>query len=70
MTAPRPWVDDANAALFTDLYELTMLQTYLEKDLQEEAVFDLFIRRMPAKRNYLIACGLDDVLTYLETLSF
>ncbi len=70
MTAPRPWVDDTSAALFTDLYELTMLQAYLEKDLQEEAVFDLFIRRMPAKRNYLIACGLDDVLTYLETLSF
>lgn len=70
MTAPRPWVDDASAALLTDLYELTMLQVYLEKDLQEEAVFDLFIRRMPAKRNYLIACGLDDVLTYLETLSF
>jgi nicotinate phosphoribosyltransferase len=33
-------------------------------------VFSLFIRRLPARRNYLLACGLDDVLAYLETLRF
>ena len=34
------------------------------------AVFSLFVRRLPERRNYLLACGLDDVLAYLETLAF
>jgi nicotinate phosphoribosyltransferase len=33
-------------------------------------VFSLFARRLPKPRNYLLACGLDDVLRYLETLRF
>jgi nicotinate phosphoribosyltransferase len=57
-------------ALFTDLYELTMLQAYLEEDLLDEAVFSLFVRRLPGSRNYLLAAGLDDVLRYLEDLRF
>jgi nicotinate phosphoribosyltransferase len=70
VTAPDAWVTDANVALLTDLYELTMLQAYFRNGLDEEAVFDLFIRRLPEHRNYLIACGLDDVLRYLETVRF
>ena len=57
-------------ALVTDLYQLTMLQAYFEEQMDETAVFSLFVRRMPAQRNYLLACGLDDVLTQLETLRF
>src|SRR5689334_4156687 len=34
------------------------------------AVFSLFVRRLPARRNYLVACGLDEVLSFLETLRF
>jgi nicotinate phosphoribosyltransferase len=64
------WVDDANAALLTDLYELTMLQSYFDEGMAEIAVFDLFMRRLPTSRNYLVACGLEHVLHYLETLSF
>ena len=45
-----PWVDDANAALLTDLYQLTMLQAYHREDLRDEAVFDLFVRRVPEHR--------------------
>jgi nicotinate phosphoribosyltransferase len=67
---PSPWVNDDNAALFTDLYELTMLQAYLEEGMHEEAVFSLFVRRLPERRNYLLACGLDAVLRYLENLRF
>ena len=59
-----------NPALFTDLYELTMLQAYFEEGMNDTAVFSLFVRRLPERRNYLLACGLDDVLTYLETLRF
>jgi nicotinate phosphoribosyltransferase len=65
-----PWVNDSNAALLTDLYELTMLQSYFDEGMNDTAVFDLFIRRLPAERNYLVACGLEHVLHYLETLSF
>jgi nicotinate phosphoribosyltransferase len=57
-------------ALLTDLYELTMLQAYFEEGLHNLAVFSLFVRRLPEARNYLLACGLDDVLTFLETLRF
>ncbi|MHC4428829.1 MAG: nicotinate phosphoribosyltransferase [Planctomycetota bacterium] len=58
------------AALLTDLYQLTMLQAYVAEGMHEEAVFDFFIRRLPPTRNYLVACGLDDVLQYLETVRF
>jgi len=57
------------AALHTDLYQLTMLQAYHREGMHGEAVFDLFVRRM-GKRNYFLACGLETVLEYLETLSF
>lgn len=57
-------------ALFTDLYELTMLQAYFEEGMEEEAVFSLFVRRLPPRRNFLLACGLDTVLDYLESVRF
>jgi len=65
-----PWVNDSNAALLTDLYELTMLQSYFDAGMSDTAVFDLFIRRLPSNRNYLVACGLEHALHYLETLTF
>ncbi|MDZ7785473.1 MAG: nicotinate phosphoribosyltransferase [Halioglobus sp.] len=57
-------------ALFTDLYELTMAQAYFEEGMTDDAVFSLFVRRLPSRRNYLLACGLDTVLEYLENLRF
>ncbi len=62
--------EPSELALFTDLYELTMLQAYFEEGMTEEAVFSLFVRRLPARRNFLLACGLDTVLEYLESLRF
>jgi len=59
-----------NLALFTDLYELKMLQAYVEEGMIEDAVFSLFIRRLPGSRNFLLACGLETVLDYLENLFF
>jgi nicotinate phosphoribosyltransferase len=57
-------------ALLTDLYELTMLQAYFDERMSGTAAFSLFVRRLPGRRNYLLACGLDDVLAFLETLRF
>jgi nicotinate phosphoribosyltransferase len=56
--------------LFTDLYELTMLQAYLAEGMTDTAVFTLFVRRLPKHRNFLLACGLESVLAYLEQLQF
>jgi len=56
--------------LFTDLYQLTMLDAYLNEDMHEEAVFTLFVRRLPDNRKFLLAAGLDPLLELLENLSF
>ncbi|MFO7305454.1 MAG: nicotinate phosphoribosyltransferase [Gammaproteobacteria bacterium] len=57
-------------ALFTDLYELKMLEAYLREGMTGEAIFTVFIRRVPPQRNFLLACGLDTVLEYLENVRF
>src|SRR5499433_3936317 len=57
-------------ALSVDLYELTMLEVYLREGLTESAVFSLFVRRLPPRRNFLLGCGLADALEALEALSF
>jgi len=57
-------------ALFTDLYELKMLQTYRLEGMAEAGVFDLYVRELPESRNYLLACGLDDALAWLESVRF
>ncbi|HEX2051087.1 MAG TPA: nicotinate phosphoribosyltransferase [Actinomycetota bacterium] len=64
------WVDDRNAALLTDLYELTMAASYHAHGMNEPATFDLFVRKLPERRNFLVACGLEQALSYLETLRF
>lgn len=57
-------------ALLTDLYQLSMLQVYLEEGMEECAVFELFVRKLPPTRNFLVAAGLEQALEYLEGLSF
>jgi nicotinate phosphoribosyltransferase len=56
--------------LLTDLYELNMIQAYLDRGEEDEAVFEFFVRRLPPRRGFLLAAGLDDALHYLETLQF
>jgi nicotinate phosphoribosyltransferase len=58
------------SALLTDLYQLTMLQVYLDEGMQAPAVFELFVRRLPPERNFLVAAGLEQALDFLETLRF
>lgn len=71
MPEPRfGYVTPENLSLFTDLYELTMLQGYWETGHTPDAVFDLFFRSLPPDRGYLVAAGLEQVLHYLERLEF
>jgi nicotinate phosphoribosyltransferase len=60
----------ATSPLLIDQYQLTMLQAYLDAGMTDVAVFEFFVRKLPAEWNFLVAAGLDDVLGYLEELTF
>ena len=55
----------ATSPLTTDLYELNMIQAYLDRAEDKEAVFEFFVRRLPPRRGFLLAAGLEDALDYL-----
>ena len=57
-------------ALFTDLYELTMMAGYYMSDMTAPATFELYARDLPPSRSFLIAAGLEQALEYLESLHF
>jgi nicotinate phosphoribosyltransferase len=59
-----------NNALFADYYEFTMMRAYFELGMHEKATFSLFVRRLPPTRNFLLACGLSDLLDDIEALHF
>lgn len=56
--------------LLTDLYQLSMLQAYFADGMADTAVFELFIRKLPPQRNFLVAAGLEQVLEFVEHLRF
>ena len=56
--------------LLTDLYQLTMLQAYFDRGMDRPASFEFFVRKLPGRRNFLMAAGLDHVLQFLERLRF
>lgn len=58
------------SALLVDFYELTMAAAYYEFKPKAHATFDLFVRKLPKDRTFLIVCGIDDVLRYLQDFSF
>jgi nicotinate phosphoribosyltransferase len=60
----------ATSPLLTDLYQLNMLQAYLDHGQTDTAVFELFVRRLPARRGFLMAAGLEQALDFLENLQF
>ncbi len=56
--------------LLTDLYELTMAQSYFSEGIAGEATFSMYVREYPPDRGYLVAAGVDDAVDCLEALSF
>src|SRR5262245_32609799 len=63
--------DERRLGLLTDLYELTMAAGYSVHGLADERVtFELWARRLPECRNYLITAGLEQAVHYLQHLSF
>ena len=56
-----------NKTLMTDLYELTMAQTYFDKNEQNKKVyFDVFFRKNPFDGGYAISGGLDNIIDYIN----
>ena len=60
----------SHSTLLTDLYQLNMMAAYLEHGLTGTAVFELFVRKLPSRRSFLMAAGLEQALQFLETVSF
>ena len=58
-----------NLSLMTDLYQLTMAQSYFRELRTDSATFSLFIRSYPSNRGYFVSAGLLDVLEYLESFA-
>ncbi|WP_274474969.1 nicotinate phosphoribosyltransferase [Mangrovimonas aestuarii] len=60
-----------NTALYTDLYQLSMGQSYFMHNRHNTtATFDYFFRKSPFNGGYVIFCGLEIVLDWLEQLHF
>lgn len=63
-------MEKRNLTLLTDFYELTMMQGYYEKGLNETVIFDVFFRQNPSKGGYSICAGLEQVIEYVKNLNF
>ncbi|MGZ8389710.1 MAG: nicotinate phosphoribosyltransferase [Rhodoplanes sp.] len=63
-------MDIEKSPLLTDLYQLNMMQAYLTNGLTGTAVFEFFVRRLPERRAFLLAVGLEQALDFLEGLRF
>ena len=60
-----------NLTLLTDLYQLTMLNGYFEKNIHEDmVVFDMFFRKNACKSGYTIVCGIEQLVEYINNLHF
>ncbi len=62
--------DSSGDALLTDFYQLTMLAAYFARGVEDTAVFEFFVRRMPRNRSFLVVAGLEQLVDYLESLRF
>jgi nicotinate phosphoribosyltransferase len=65
-----PAFDPGRSALLTDLYQLNMMKAYRDRGMMADAVFEFFVRKLPPRRGFLVAAGLEQVLAFLEDLHF
>ena len=60
-----------NLTMLTDFYELTMANGYFKSGMADDiAYFDLFFRKIPDGGGFAIMAGIEQVLEYLDDLSF
>lgn len=70
MLIQPPLVRETDLSLMVDLYELAMAQTYWSEGMDDTAVFSLFFRELPDNRNFVLACGQQNVGAIIESLAF
>lgn len=74
MNAPPPvslWPDPSALGAVTDFYQLTMMAGYAAEGLdRSRATFELFVRRLPENRSYLVFAGLEQAIESVRTLRF
>ncbi len=63
-------MNSGSSLLLTDLYQLTMLQGYYKRGMNEPAAFEFFVRKLRPGRGFLMAAGLEQVLDFLEQARF
>lgn len=64
-------MDNRNLTMLVDFYELTMANGFFENGRGEEtAYFDMFFRKVPDNAGYAIMAGVEQVIEYLNGLSF
>ena len=63
-------LDADEVPLLCDFYLLTMAAAYLAAGNNDAACFSLFTRRLPARRGFLVAAGLERLLETLEQFHF
>lgn len=65
------WNKRDNFSMLTDFYEMTMANGYLERGNADQiAYFDLFFRQVPENGGYAIMAGVEQMVDYLNDLSF
>lgn len=63
-------VNPLSSPLLTDLYQFTMMESYLHFNMDKTAVFEFYVRKLPDNRGFMVAAGLDSALSFLENLHF
>ena len=60
----------AEVGLLIDHYELTMAASYLRRGMSDAAIFELFVRRLPEQRSWLLVAGLGPALRLVGEMRF
>jgi nicotinate phosphoribosyltransferase len=63
-------MSDTATLLLTDLYQLNMIKAYLDHDQVKTAVFEFFVRKLPTRRGFLVAAGLEQALDFFQNFQF
>src|SRR4029453_11438670 len=65
------WPDPYALGPVTDLYELTMIAGYFATGMADRsASFELFVRKMPPNRAYLVFAGLEQAIGDVQRMAF
>ncbi len=60
----------AETSLLIDQYEITMARSFHRLGMNEPSVFELFVRKLPPNRDWLLVCGLGPTLRLIREMRF